>query len=98
LKCIEIDDDDIHRPFVPGAASVVRGLSAYVDSLANNVISNWFLSTMPMNSPAFGEYIDLFAFAVIMLFTCKFWSLYTSPHDSCNSFQLASPLAQKSPP
>ncbi|XP_063703409.1 cationic amino acid transporter 2 [Culicoides brevitarsis] len=52
-----------------GSASVVKGLSNYVDELTNNQISGWFLETMPMNVSGLGAYPDFFAFGIIMAFT-----------------------------
>lgn len=49
----------------------MKGLSNYVDELTDNQISGWFLDTMPMNVTGLGAYPDLFAFGIIMLFTCK---------------------------
>lgn len=52
-----------------GSASVVKGLSNYLDELVGNKISAFFLEYMPMDVPGLGAYPDLFAFGVIMLFT-----------------------------
>lgn len=52
-----------------GSASVVKGLSNYLDELLGNRISDFFIKHMSMNIPGLGQYPDLFAFGVIILFT-----------------------------
>lgn len=54
---------------VSGAASVVKGLSTYVDSLIENRIQKWLLEYFPMNVSGLSEFPDVFAFAITMLFT-----------------------------
>ncbi|CAL4061209.1 unnamed protein product, partial [Meganyctiphanes norvegica] len=48
--------------YVIGTASVARGLSGYVDELANGTISEAFISAMPMDVPALADYPDFLAF------------------------------------
>uniref|UniRef100_A0A336MQ49 CSON005275 protein n=1 Tax=Culicoides sonorensis TaxID=179676 RepID=A0A336MQ49_CULSO len=60
---------DFNFNLLLGSASVVKGLSGYVDELTGNQISGWFLDVMPMNVTGLGAYPDLFAFGIIMLFT-----------------------------
>lgn len=47
----------------------MKGLSNYIDELANNTISGFFREAVPMNVGGLGEYVDFFAFGVIMVFT-----------------------------
>ncbi|OWR48035.1 hypothetical protein KGM_201194 [Danaus plexippus plexippus] len=51
------------------AASVVKALSEYLDSLLDKSISSQLYSWMPIDSPHLAKYPDLFAFLVIMLFS-----------------------------
>ncbi|XP_059061491.1 cationic amino acid transporter 2-like, partial [Achroia grisella] len=55
--------------YIIGAASVVKALSEYLDSLFNKAISSYLQAAMPMDSPHLASYPDLFAFAVIMVFS-----------------------------
>ncbi|CAG9562213.1 unnamed protein product [Danaus chrysippus] len=55
--------------YIIGAASVVKALSEYLDSLLDKSISSQLYSWMPMDSPHLAKYPDLFAFLVIMLFS-----------------------------
>lgn len=57
---------------VPGAASVVKALSEYLDSLLDKAISTQLMEWMPMNSPHLAKYPDIFAFSVIMAFSGMF--------------------------
>lgn len=52
-----------------GTAAVARATSDYIDSICSNVISNWFISTMPMKVSIFSEYPDLLALAIIITLT-----------------------------
>ncbi|XP_063536178.1 cationic amino acid transporter 2 [Cydia strobilella] len=55
--------------YIIGAASVVKALSEYLDSLLDKAISTNLQAMMPMDSPHLARYPDLFAFSVIMLFS-----------------------------
>ncbi|XP_075977844.1 cationic amino acid transporter 2-like isoform X2 [Anticarsia gemmatalis] len=55
--------------YIIGAASVVKALSEYLDSLCNKAISSHLASVMPMESPHLANYPDVFAFTVIMVFS-----------------------------
>ncbi|XP_052758227.1 cationic amino acid transporter 2 isoform X2 [Galleria mellonella] len=55
--------------YIIGAASVVKALSEYLDSLLNKAISSYLQEVLPMDSPHLASYPDLFAFAVIMVFS-----------------------------
>lgn len=50
---------------------MVKGLSNYIDELAGNKISDFFLEHMAMDINGLGAYPDLFAFGIIMVFTRK---------------------------
>lgn len=55
--------------YIIGAASVVKALSEYLDSLLDKAISTNLQAMMPLDSPHLARYPDLFAFSVIMLFS-----------------------------
>lgn len=55
--------------FVVGTACLARGLSGYIDALANNVISDGLYKVMPMDIPFFSKYPDLFAFLIMVIFS-----------------------------
>ncbi|XP_045447844.1 cationic amino acid transporter 2-like [Melitaea cinxia] len=55
--------------YIIGAASVVKALSEYLDSLLDKAISTQLMEWMPMNSPHLAKYPDIFAFSVIMAFS-----------------------------
>lgn len=54
--------------FPLGSASVVKGLFTYLDALVNNVMSEFFQDTMPINVPHIAPYPDFFSFGVVLLF------------------------------
>jgi hypothetical protein len=60
-----------------GAASVARGLSAYIDRLTDNAMGRAFNESMHMNSEFLGmklaEYPDFFAGAMVLLFVCEWY-------------------------
>ncbi|KAL4721050.1 hypothetical protein ACJJTC_019583 [Scirpophaga incertulas] len=51
-----------------GTASVARGLSMYVDSVAGKSMSQWFSSAMPIQVSNLSVYFDLFAFLIVLVF------------------------------
>ncbi|XP_039753615.1 cationic amino acid transporter 2-like [Pararge aegeria] len=55
--------------YIIGAASVVKALSEYLDSLLYQAISTKLYEWMPMDSPHLARYPDLFAFTVVMAFS-----------------------------
>ncbi|CAG9786503.1 unnamed protein product [Diatraea saccharalis] len=55
--------------YIIGAASVVKALSEYLDSLLDKAMSTHLQAVMPLDSPHLARYPDLFAFAVIMVFS-----------------------------
>ncbi|CAH2048329.1 unnamed protein product, partial [Iphiclides podalirius] len=55
--------------YIIGAASVVKALSEYLDSLLDKAMSTSLEAAMPLNTPHLARYPDLFAFAVIMVFS-----------------------------
>ncbi|XP_045536557.1 cationic amino acid transporter 2 [Papilio machaon] len=55
--------------YIIGAASVVKALSEYLDSLLNKAMSTHLEAVLPLNTPHLAKYPDFFAFAVIMAFS-----------------------------
>lgn len=55
--------------YIIGAASVVKALSEYLDSLVDKAISTALHDAMPLDIPHLAKYPDLLAFSVIMLFS-----------------------------
>ncbi|XP_020299922.1 cationic amino acid transporter 2 isoform X1 [Pseudomyrmex gracilis] len=55
--------------YVIGSASVVRGLSTYVDALFNNSMRSAFESAAPIDVTHLSSYPDFFAFGVTLLFS-----------------------------
>ncbi|XP_033342702.1 cationic amino acid transporter 2 isoform X1 [Megalopta genalis] len=55
--------------YVIGSASVVRGLSTYVDALFNNTMRNAFESAAPIDISHLSSYPDFFAFGVTLIFS-----------------------------
>ncbi|XP_052844164.1 cationic amino acid transporter 2 isoform X2 [Drosophila gunungcola] len=52
-----------------GSASVVKGLSTYLDQLCGNPMSSFLGTHLPINIDGMGAYPDLFAFVVTILFS-----------------------------
>lgn len=52
-----------------GAASVVKGLSTYVNSLSGNRMHSFLTEWMPINVDGLSDFPDLFAFGVTLLFS-----------------------------
>ncbi|EDV39281.1 uncharacterized protein Dana_GF25230 [Drosophila ananassae] len=52
-----------------GSASVVKGLSTYLDQLCGNPMSTFLGTHLPINIEGMGAYPDLFAFVVTILFS-----------------------------
>lgn len=55
--------------YVIGSASVVRGLSTYVDALFNNSMRNAFESAAHIEVEHFSSYPDFFAFGITLIFS-----------------------------
>ncbi|KAH0956182.1 hypothetical protein HN011_002948 [Eciton burchellii] len=55
--------------YVIGSASVVRGLSTYVDALFNNSMRNAFESAAPIDVSHLSSYPDFFAFGITLIFS-----------------------------
>ncbi|RLU25797.1 hypothetical protein DMN91_001957 [Ooceraea biroi] len=55
--------------YVIGSASVVRGLSTYVDALFNNTMRKAFESAAPIDVNHLSSYPDFFAFGVTLVFS-----------------------------
>ncbi|XP_066587082.1 cationic amino acid transporter 2-like isoform X2 [Prorops nasuta] len=55
--------------YVIGTASVVRGLSVYVDALFNNSMQKAFKSAVHIELNHFSSYPDFFAFGITMIFS-----------------------------
>lgn len=60
--------------YVIGSASVVRGLSTYVDALFNNSMRNAFEHTVRFNVSHLSSYPDFFALGVTLTFSSKLFS------------------------
>lgn len=54
-----------------GSASVVKGISNYIDAIFDKKISIFFREYLPINVEGFGQYADFFAFAIIIVITSK---------------------------
>ena len=57
--------------YVIGSASVVRGLSTYVDNLFNNTMRNAFETAAPIDISHLSSYPDFFAFGITLIFSGK---------------------------
>lgn len=55
--------------YVIGSASVVKGLSQYLDSLLNNTMSTHLQAAMPIELSYLSTYPDFFAFTITMVFS-----------------------------
>ncbi|KAK7864555.1 hypothetical protein R5R35_007326 [Gryllus longicercus] len=55
--------------YVIGTASVARGLSSYIDSLAGGAMENATMEVMPMGVSFLSPFPDFFAFGIVMLLT-----------------------------
>ncbi|KAJ0176861.1 hypothetical protein K1T71_008040 [Dendrolimus kikuchii] len=64
--------------YIIGAASVVKGLSEYLDALLNKTMSTYMEALMPLDTPHLARYPDLFAFFVIIAFSGKYILLLSS--------------------
>ncbi|KAJ8895297.1 hypothetical protein PR048_000622 [Dryococelus australis] len=53
--------------YVIGSASVVRGLSMYLDSMMNDAMKNAFISFAPINVSILSPYFDFFAFVISLV-------------------------------
>lgn len=62
--------------YVIGSASVVRGLSTYVDALFNNSMRNAFENAAPINVSHLSSYPDFFAFSVTVAFSSWYYSFF----------------------
>lgn len=61
-----------------GAASVSKGISNYVDSLAGGRISSSLMDVFPMHVAFFGKYADFFALGIIFFLSGRSWYEYFS--------------------
>ncbi|KOB70612.1 Uncharacterized protein OBRU01_14763 [Operophtera brumata] len=81
-----------------GAASVVKALSEYLDSLLDKAISTSLAAALPLDTPHLARYPDLFAFAVIMIFSGTLvWRVTDSLLDAALSTRLAAALPLDTP-
>lgn len=55
--------------YVIGSASVVRGLSTYVDALFNNTMRNAFETAAHIDIDHLSSYPDFFAFGITLIFS-----------------------------
>lgn len=53
--------------YIIGSASVSRGLSLYIDTLANDTMKTRFLEVAPIEWDFMSSYFDFFAFTVAIL-------------------------------
>ena len=53
----------------PGTASMSRAVSSYVDNLANQQVSSFLNSTVPINLPFMAEYADFFSLLIVAIIT-----------------------------
>ncbi|XP_034104305.1 cationic amino acid transporter 2 isoform X1 [Drosophila nasuta] len=62
-----------------GSASVVKGLSTYLDSLCGYAMRDFLAEHLPMNVQGLSAYPDLFAFIVTILFS---WAIASGAKES----------------
>lgn len=62
-----------------GSASVVKGLSTYLDSLCNYAMRDFLSEHLPINVHGLSAYPDLFAFIVTILFS---WAIASGAKES----------------
>ncbi|TMW50794.1 hypothetical protein DOY81_004123 [Sarcophaga bullata] len=62
-----------------GSASVVKGLSAYLDNLCGHAMENFLSTNLPMNIDGLNEYPDIFAFGVTIIFA---WAIAMGAKES----------------
>lgn len=55
--------------YVIGTSSVARGLSGYVDAMADNEMSKFFKNLVHFEVGFLAEYPDLFSFVIVLLIT-----------------------------
>ncbi|GJQ71278.1 hypothetical protein Trydic_g11016 [Trypoxylus dichotomus] len=53
--------------YVIGSASVAKGLSVYIDTLANDTLKNAFMDIAPINVQYMAEYFDFFSCGIAIL-------------------------------
>ncbi|XP_049872954.1 cationic amino acid transporter 2-like [Pectinophora gossypiella] len=51
-----------------GTASVARGLSMFIDSMAGGVMTDWFTSVAPVSVHFLSAYFDFFSFLIVLVF------------------------------
>lgn len=49
-----------------GSAAVAKGITSYIDALADGKLSEFWLTNLPLNVSFLGRYVDLAAFAIVM--------------------------------
>jgi solute carrier family 7 (cationic amino acid transporter), member 2 len=54
-----------------GSASIAKGITGYINELTNNKLSHFWREILPLNVSFLGEYVDLFAFAIVMIVASK---------------------------
>jgi len=69
----------IHRIDIVGSASVVKGLSTYLDSLCGYAMRDFLAEHLPINVHGLSAYPDLFAFIVTILFS---WAIASGAKES----------------
>lgn len=56
-----------------GSASIAKGITGYINELSGNKLSDFWRGLFPLNVSFLGQYVDLFAFAIVMIVSseCK---------------------------
>lgn len=62
-----------------GSASVVKGLSAYLDNLCGHAMENFLSVHLPMSIDGLNQYPDIFAFSVTIIFA---WAIAIGVKES----------------
>ncbi|XP_011296393.1 cationic amino acid transporter 2 isoform X3 [Musca domestica] len=62
-----------------GSASVVKGLSSYLDNLCDHAMENFLGTHLPMNVEGLNHYPDIFAFGVTIIFA---WAIAMGAKES----------------
>uniref|UniRef100_A0A182S8G7 Cationic amino acid transporter C-terminal domain-containing protein n=1 Tax=Anopheles maculatus TaxID=74869 RepID=A0A182S8G7_9DIPT len=71
--------------YIIGSASVSRGLSLYIDTLANDTMKTRFLEVAPIEWDFMSNYFDFFAFSVAILLGSEYSAMFlrkTTSHKS----------------
>lgn len=55
-----------------GSASVAKGITGYINELSGNKLSSFWREILPLNISFLGQYVDLFAFAIVMIVSSEY--------------------------